>query len=101
MNIIYFIPRGKQNAISRADLRNRTGLPDRLMRESIETARRNGHIILNMQDGRGYYRPSNPPTPEEINDMVKQYKQDDHRAKSVLVRQKFLRRILQQSGRQV
>jgi len=97
MNIVYFIPEGRENAIPRAELRQRTGLNDREMREMIERARRNGYIILNMQDGRGYFRP----TPDEIIEIEKQYKQNDRRAKSILVQQKHLRRTLKQAGRQV
>lgn len=57
MNIVDFIPYGQQNAISRQQLRNVTGLSDREMRKAIEHARQE-HAILNAQDGSGYFRPS-------------------------------------------
>ena len=36
---------------------DRTGLPDRTVRELIAQARRN-HPIINFQDGTGYYLPT-------------------------------------------
>lgn len=55
MNIIDFIPFGKDNAISRRALCNAAGLPDRMMRKEIERARRE-YAILNI-DGSGYFHP--------------------------------------------
>ena len=97
MNIISLIPQGKVNAISRTELRYMTKLNDRVMRELIEQERRKGAIILNLQDGRGYYRPA----PDEMDDVRRQYKQNDRRAKSILVQQKYLRRTLKQAGERV
>jgi hypothetical protein len=57
MNIIDFIPYGKDNAISRKQLCTITGLPDRVMRHDIEKARQD-YAILNAQDGSGYFRPA-------------------------------------------
>ena len=94
MNILNLIPQGKANAISRTELRYRAQLNDRAMRELIEQERRNGAIILNLQDGRGYYRPA----PDELDDVLRQYKQNDRRAKSILVQQKYLRKMLKQAG---
>lgn len=56
MNIIDFIPFGKDNAISRRTLCQVTELPDRLMRREIERARKD-YAILNI-DGSGYFRPA-------------------------------------------
>ena len=97
MNILSLIPQGKVNAISRTELRYRAQLNDRVMRELIEQERRNGAIILNLQDGRGYYRPA----PDELDDVLRQYKQNDRRAMSILVQQKHLRRALKQAGERV
>jgi len=97
MNILSLIPQGKKNAISRTELRYRAQLNDRAMRELIEQERRNGAIILNLQDGRGYYRPA----PDELDDVLRQYKQNDRRAMSILVQQKHLRRALKQAGEKV
>jgi hypothetical protein len=56
MNIIDFIPYGKDNAISRKQLCAITELPDRMMRREIERARQD-YAILNI-DGSGYFRPA-------------------------------------------
>lgn len=53
-----YIPEGKENAITREELRQRTGLEDRALRDHIAGARRNGALIINLQDGRGYYKPT-------------------------------------------
>jgi len=55
INIIDYIPTGRDNAISRKQLCTITGLPDRLMRHEIEKARKD-YVILNI-DGSGYFRP--------------------------------------------
>ena len=92
MDIIDYIPHGKDNAITRAELCSITNLQDRPVRELIETARRNGTIILNDQDGKGYYISDN------LSDIKRQYHQNNSRAMSILVQQKFLRRKLKESG---
>lgn len=56
MNIIDLIPYGKENAISREDLSSASGLKDRDMRDTLE-GERPDYSILNMQDGKGYFRP--------------------------------------------
>lgn len=61
MNIIDFIPYGKDNAISRKQLCETAGLPDRVMRKEIERARQD-YAILNAQDGSGYFRPAKNET---------------------------------------
>jgi len=57
MNISEFIPVGKDNAISRSQLVKLTGLSDRIVRDMIALERRNT-AILNLQNGAGYYIPS-------------------------------------------
>ena len=56
MDIVDYIPFGRENAVTRAQLRIVTGLNDRQIREQISQARRDT-VILNMQDGKGYFRP--------------------------------------------
>ena len=72
-----FIPYGRKNAVKRADLVNMIGLSDRLVRKLIEDARQSGVIIINMQDGRGYYRP------EKREDLEYYIRQEEGRAKSI------------------
>ena len=77
MNIIDFIPFGKENAITRERLKAMTGLPDREIRDMIKKERRYRPII-NMQDGDGYFQP----TQEEKDYVQKWLKQETRRAKS-------------------
>ena len=88
INIIDYIPYGRENAISRAKLRELTGLNDSVMRQEIAKARRNT-VVLNLQDGRGYYRTNNK---EEIERFIKQ---EEHRAKSIFYNLQGARQELQ------
>ena len=88
MNILDYIPYGRENAISRAKLREKTGLNDSAMRQEIAKARRNT-VILNLQDGRGYYRTTNKA---EIEKFIKQ---EEHRAKSIFYNLQGARQELQ------
>lgn len=72
-----FIPYGAKNAIKRRDLVNIIGLCDRTVRELIENARKAGTIIVNMQDGKGYFRPE---TRRELEIYIRQ---EEARAKSI------------------
>lgn len=78
MNIIDFIPYGKENAISRKQLSERCGMPDRVMRKQIEKERRE-YPILNSQDGSGYFRP----LPEEKPLVERWLRQERSRSKSI------------------
>lgn len=55
--MIDMIPVGRENAVSRAQLCIKTGMTDRQMRREIHQLRRD-HCILNVQDGNGYFRPT-------------------------------------------
>jgi hypothetical protein len=55
MNIIQFIPKGRQNAITRLELEKATGMSDRKNREDIERLRNIKIPIVNLKDGTGYY----------------------------------------------
>lgn len=87
-----FIPVGRDNAVTRAQLCARTGLPDRKVREEIEQARRRGAIIINAQDGAGYFKT------DDLSEMKRQFNQNERRAKSILAQQKHLRRRLKEAG---
>ena len=76
MKILDYIPFGRENAIPRAKLRYLTGLNDSAMRQEIAKARRET-CIINLQDGRGYYRPT---TMEEVDRFIAQ---EEHRARSI------------------
>ena len=94
MNILNYISTGKENAITRESLTAVTGLSERKIRSLIEEERAKGNIIINLQDGKGYFLPS-----EDETDVIEsQYKINNARAMSVLVQQKYLRRRLKIAG---
>lgn len=95
--IIELIPVGRENAVSREILAERSGMSDRIVRKCIESARNAGAIILNEQDGKGYYRVGE----DDIDAIERQYRQDTARAMSLLKRRKTMRRILKEAGRDV
>lgn len=78
MDIVDYIPFGRENAVTRAQLRSRTGIEDRTIRDMIADARRDT-VILNMQDGKGYFRP----LPEERHLVEAYAKQETARLKSI------------------
>lgn len=88
MGIVDLIPTGKDNAITRGQLCSLTGLSDRAVRKLIEIARIEGAIIINAQDGKGYYISDNPV------DIRRQMCTNKSRAMSILKQQKYLRRRL-------
>ena len=92
MKITDYIPKGKENAVTRTELVIRTGICDRKVRQEIENARADGAIICNDQDGKGYYLP------ESNDEIYRAYKQDKHRALSILRRQKTMRKTLKEAG---
>ena len=78
MDIVDYIPFGRENAVTRTQLRIMTGMNDRKIRDKISEARRDT-VILNMQDSKGYFRP----LPEERH-LVEAYdKQETARLKSI------------------
>lgn len=88
MDILDLIPTGKANAVTRAQLCAHTGLSDRAVRKLIELARIDGAIIINAQDGAGYYISDNPV------DIRRQIATNNSRAMTILKQQKCLRRRL-------
>lgn len=97
MNITDFIPYGYENAVSRKELCNVTGLNDRVVRDLIEAARRNTIIISN-NDGSGYWLyPPNPTQKEK--DLLKRYvKQQENRAKSIFYALKPARKVIKENA---
>lgn len=81
MNIIDFIPVGHDNAISRINLSQLTGIPDRKMRDCIAKARRTTPI-LNLQTGNGYYIPD-MADPVDVAALRKFKAQESKRARSI------------------
>ncbi len=91
MNIVDLIPLGMENAISRYELfakceEHELCTSDRKMRRLIEKAREE-HVILNNQDGNGYYRA----TADDYDNIKRHVKQERSRALSILKRMKHER----------
>ena len=78
-DILDYIPFGHDNAVTRKELCIRTGLTDREVREQIRIKRRD-YAIINLQDGKGYYRPCR--TQEGWIELTKYYRQEENRIKS-------------------
>lgn len=93
MNIIDFIPYGKENAIRRGSLVKLTGMNDRAVRDAISRARRDTPI-LNMQDGSGYYRP----TKNEVDELKHFVSQEESRAKAIFYSLKSARQAVKRLG---
>ena len=89
------IPFGRENAVSRGLLAAQMGVSDRRVRGYIEDARTEGLVIINAQDGRGYFQT------DDLNEIAQQYRQDTARAMSILKRRKTMRRMLKAAGREV
>jgi len=92
INIEDYIPHGRENAVTRLQLRQATGLNDRWVRKHIQTARQRGVIIANEQNGAGYYQT------DDIEEIAAQFRQNRSRAMTILTQQKHLRRRLKAAG---
>ena len=90
--ILQEIPFGKDKAVTRRHLCISTGLSDRQVRKAIESLRRT-YVILNDQDGEGYYRSY------ELADIERSYRQERARALSILYRLQPMRVLLKGGGR--
>lgn len=55
MDLMQCLRTGRINAVTRAELVNRTGMPDRANRREIERLRREGVPVISASDGRGYW----------------------------------------------
>lgn len=88
--IIEYIPFGHENAITRPALCTLTGLSDRKIRSMIESESNADHPIINLQDGHGYFRP----TEKELSYVRLYRNQENRRAIKVLRRVRDIERYL-------
>ena len=92
MEIERLIPYGKENAVSRKELAKLTGLPDRLLRDSIKQANKRlwpqGEAILSSSGSRGYWRSTS------IEEMETYLLEADHRRRSQAINDDPIRRIV-------
>ena len=76
MSCVGYIPEGHENAVSRQYLRDMTGMSDRSMRIDLKSSR---ELVLNLQDGKGYFRPS-----ESEDGLVRAYiRQEESRIREI------------------
>ena len=92
MELLTEIGVGKKNAVTLLQLTWRTGEKERAVRKEIQRLREEGHLIINDQDGKGYYIAT------ELEEVARQYKQDRSRFLSIAKRIKAARRILRDAG---
>ena len=90
--ILRTIPFGRENAIKREDLARALQVNDRQARHYIGIARLNGVIIINDQDGGGYFQT------DKLEDIVLEYKREKRRVLSIVERMRPLRRVLKDAG---
>ena len=92
MEIEQFIPYGRENAVSRKELAKLTGLPDRLLRDTIKQANKRleaqGEAILSSSGSRGYWRSTS------IEEMETYLLEADHRRRSQAINDDPIRRIV-------
>lgn len=92
MELLQEIGVGKKNAVTLLQLTWRTGEKERTVRKEIQHLREEGHLIINDQDGKGYYIAT------EFAEIARQYHQDRSRFLSIAKRLKTARRILKDAG---
>lgn len=92
LDVLNFIGYGKNEAITRKSLCNKTGFTDRQVREYIEELRNDGYFIVNDSDGIGYYQCT------DVAMVLKYYWAEWRRAISILARLKKMRKWLVDNG---
>lgn len=92
VNILKFIPYGRENAVEIDTLCRETGLNNRSVRNLINSARKKS-VIINVQDGKGYYRP----TADDVDEVKRWKKQEENRAKEVFSSLSPVRKFLQEN----
>ena len=97
MCIEELIPFGKRNAVSNKELQVITGFNERTVRQAVSDARKRGVVILNMQDGKGYYQP----TGDDRTEVEMYFHQEYSRAMSNLVNLKATKKWLSQCDGQL
>lgn len=90
-NVYNALEVGRGNAISRAELSGITGYSDRRIREAIE-ALRNDKVIINLDNGDGYYIPDQ--TPQGRHEAALWLARQDRRMKSIKASTRGARRFV-------
>lgn len=93
--VLFNIPEGKKNAISRAALAAGAGYSDRTIRRIIAQLQEKGYMICNLSGGAGYFIAVDP---DDVSDY---YRQEKARAVSIFKRIRPMRNYLRREGRAV
>lgn len=93
--LLTHIRQGKRNAVAGRQLALLMDISDRKIRDLVEEARRKGSLIINDQDGAGYYLA------ETADEVERQYKQMTSRAMAIMKSRVPFRKFLKGIGRQV
>ena len=92
MNIAEYIPRGRENAITRRELSRLTGIPDRQLRDLIKRANRElagkGEAILSSSNRAGYWISG------DVGEMRRYLRESNHRIKPQLTNDLPIRQIV-------
>lgn len=80
-DFVGLIPVGHENAVTRKYLCAVTGMNDRTVRQMIHEARRN-QVILNLQDGSGYYIP-NTKDKKDMEELKRYVTQETSRLRAI------------------
>lgn len=94
----------KPDGTTASVLSNSIGLTERTVRRVIADLREEGHLIVNLQDGKGFYvldECTEDTEPEALDLIARQYRQDTNRAMNILKRRKHMRKLLKSAGREV
>lgn len=78
--VFELIPVGRERAVARGTLVILSGIPDRELRDIIAKIRRE-EPVLNLQNGLGYYRPSD----NDVAEVERFIKQESSRAKAIFL----------------
>lgn len=92
MNIIDYIPEGRENAISRAELQKLTGKPDRTIRLMIKQANRElepkHKAILSSSQARGYW------VTDDVEEMERYLNESDRRRRTISANDAPIQRVV-------
>ena len=94
-DVLFFIPEGKKNAISRSELAASAGYSDRTIRQIISQLREKGYLICSSSEGGGYFIATDPDEASEF------YWQEKNRAISIFRSLSPIRAYLKEKGRAV
>lgn len=69
--LMSIVPKGRKNAIGRTELAYLMGVSDTALRRLIAETVADGYLIVNAEDGAGYYVPE---TPEDVDIALRKHR---------------------------